>query len=154
MRFLSFADRTKYVIPGHARRKVLDTNTGMIHAYPGLEARFKNHLFDSELQQRDKGWTDEQRKLVENYLLAHRDYDAPHGIHLEVADGESREEIIARAGHVVTPTSVEGAKRCAAYIRNERGESELCPKPAAIGDMCAQHAAMVSDEPDDEGEIP
>lgn len=154
MVFLSFANRKKFVVAGHPRRKVMDTTTGVITPYPGLEARFLNNRFDSRSAQREKGWTDEQRKTVENYLLNHRDFDAPHGIHLEVVDGETKEQLIAAAGHVVTPTSVEGGRRCTAWIRNERQESELCPKQATHGDLCAQHAGFIGEEGDEEGEVP
>lgn len=154
MVFLSFANRAKYVIAGHPRRKVWDPTTGTTTPYPGLEARFLNHRFDSVASQRDKGWTDEQRKMVENYLISHRDFDAPHGIHLEVVDGETKEQLIAASGHVTTPQMVDGESRCQAWIRNERQESELCPNKATHGDLCAQHAGLLSDEPDEEGEIP
>lgn len=154
MVFLSAAQRAKYVVSGYPRRKVTDLGTGAINTYPGLEARFLNHRFDSVTTQRDKGWTDEQRKLVENYLLAHRDFDAPRGIHLEIVDGETKEQLMAAAGHVSTPEKIDGRNRCAAWIRNEHGESEMCPKPAIHGELCAQHAGLLGDEQDEEGEVP
>ena len=157
MVFVSFANRAKYVIAGHPRRKVMDPSTGFVIPYPGLEARFMGHRFDSVQQQREKGWTDEQRKTVENYLLQHRDFDSPGGIHLEVVDGESKLDVIRAAGHAdITLAATDEKRRCVAWIRNERNESELCPNEATVGDLCAQHAGMVPVAEDEEGspEIP
>ncbi len=152
MVFLSAFNRAKYVVTGHPRRKVTDPSTGITTPYPGLEARFLGNRFDSVRSQAEKGWTDEQRKTVENYLLGHRDFDRPGGIFLETVDGETKEQLIRQAGHEVTPSQVAGKKRCVAWIRNERQESELCPKEATHGDLCAAHAGLLSDSPDEEGE--
>jgi hypothetical protein len=152
MVFLSHKNRHKFVVAGHPRRKVTDPTTGITTPYPGLEARFMGHRFDSVRQQAEKGWTDEQRKTVENYLLQNREFDRPGGIFLETVDGESKEQVIAAAGHVVTPNAVGGKKRCVAWIRNERDESELCPKEATHGDLCATHAGLISEVDADEGE--
>lgn len=152
MRFASSARRIKYVVAGHPRRKIVNTDTGVTESYPGLEARFLNHVFDSETSQVAKGWTDEQRKIVENYLLGHPDFDRPGGFYLDVAGtGQSKAEILREAGHpMADDPAVAGQERCLFFYPDPDhvGEVAQCPAQAVGGtEFCSQHQPeTVADE--------
>jgi len=129
MRFLSAATRAKYVVvPAYT------TMNGPVKVpVSGLRARFFGHVFDSEKAQRDLGWTDEERKRVEDYLLGHRDFNRHGGFYLENTD------VVLQ-----TPGLV---KRCIAFFRNEDGESEQCPRePTEGSEYCDEHKAMMAAE--------
>lgn len=139
MRFASTAQRTKYVVK--PKYRTMDDN-GQVQPHPGLTARFLNHTFDSERAQADLGWTDEQRKQVENHLLAHKDFDRPGGIFLDTAAGESKADILRAAGHpMAEQMATKEQPRCLFFFRNDSGEAEQCPHVAlAESDYCNQHS--------------
>lgn len=134
MRFLSFPQRAKYVV--RPTRKVFID--GQPDVQRGLTARFLNHTFDSDKTQAQLGWTDAERKQVEDHLLAHPDFERHGGIYLdEIVEGKQQK--VARM-----PSSLASADqpRCVAFIRNEEGEAEQCPRSALEdGDLCEEHAA-------------
>jgi hypothetical protein len=126
MRFVSVAKRAKYVVAGHPKHVVMNGATPIVH--PGLAARFFGNVCDTEKSQRELGWTNEEREVVEEYLLGHKDFNHPGGYYLEVAPD------------VVAPRGAPTATRCLAFFRNEAGESEQCPNtPEGDTDYCAQH---------------
>jgi hypothetical protein len=137
MRFIARADRAKYVVK--PARKGMDLNTGETTSFPGLRARFFGHVFDSEISQRQLGWTDEERKRVEKHLLAHYDFDKPNGYYLEDRQ------------HATAPRAAIGNKmlRCLAFFPNDDGDLEQCPSESlADREYCAQHeptAEIVAD---------
>lgn len=141
MRFVAVADRAKYVVAGHPRRRGVDPATGVVVPIPGLEARFFGHVFDSEKAQKDLGWTDDERKLVERYLLGHEDLDKHNGFYLEdqaygKVPGKDR----------AVPAGVSST-RCTEFFQNEDGEYEQCPNESVEGtEFCAQHQMQESDE--------
>jgi hypothetical protein len=131
MRFVSTASRANYVVkPSWKTINAL----GQPEVHRGLRAKFLFHTFDTDKAQRELGWTDDERKIVEEYLLGHRDYDHPRGFYLEIVDGEQRP--------VRAPATV-GQRRCIATIRNEQNEAEQCPAllKEDEGDYCEEHAA-------------
>lgn len=127
MRFLSAAIRAKYVV----KPKYTVMNGPTPVAVSGLQARFFGHIFDSEKSQRELGWTNEERELVEEHLLNHRDFNRHGGFYLET-DG-------------VQAAPRSGVKRCIAFFRNESGESEQCPREPLDGsDYCDEHKAVMA----------
>ena len=139
MRFASTARRIKYVVKAKYRTMGDD---GQVTPHPGLAARFLNHAFDSDKSQTELGWTDEQRKMVENHLLAHKDFDRPGGIFLDTAAGESKADILRAAGHpMAEQMATKEQPRCLFFFRNNEGEAEQCPHIAvAESDYCIQHS--------------
>jgi hypothetical protein len=131
MRFISVPRRAKYVVRPTTRTM---NALGMPEIHKGLQARFLNHIFDSEKAQTQLGWTDEERKAVERYMMSHRDYGAHNGFYLEEIDEEKG------ATRVNLPAGPK-TTRCIAFFRNEDKEIEQCPKEATVGDYCADHAA-------------
>lgn len=130
MRFVSAAIRAKYVVAGHPKHIVMNGPTPVMQ--PGLSARFFGHVCDTEKAQREQGWTDDERKIVEDYLMGHRDFNRPGGFYLEnVVDA-------------APPT--DRATRCLAFFRNESGESEQCPSQT-LGetDYCEQHQPVAAE---------
>lgn len=132
MRFVSAAIRAKYVVAGHPKHVVMNGPTPVVQ--PGLSARFFGHVCDTEKMQKELGWTDDERELVEEYLMGHRDFNRPGGFYLEtIADGE-QPKVDARA------------TRCLSFFRNEDGEAEQCPNET-VGDTdyCAQHQPVAAE---------
>lgn len=128
MRFVSAATRAKYVVvPAYTTM-----NGPTPVPVPGLKARFFGHVFDSEKSQRELGWTDADRKKVEEHLLNHKDFNRHGGFYMEsVADVPFHKDV--------------GEKRCIAFFRNEAGESEQCPRTPVEGyDYCDEHKALMA----------
>jgi hypothetical protein len=116
---------------------------GMPEIHKGLQARFVNHLFDSEQAQEQLGWTDEERILVERHLLGHRDLDRYNGFHLDdLVEGKA-------AAKLIDMPAAATSMRCIAFFRNEDGEVEQCPREAQVGDFCRAHAEEKSDSDDE-----
>jgi hypothetical protein len=157
MRFVSHARRIKYVVAGHPRRKIANKETGVTDSYPGLEARFLNHVFDSEQSQIAKGWTIEQRKIVESYMLGHPDFDRPGGFYLDVAStGESKADVLRNAGHPMADSPAVGnQERCMFFYPDpdHSGEVAQCPAAAlAHSEFCGSHQPEAV--ADDQGPAP
>lgn len=139
MRFISAATRAKYTVAGHPKYMEMRGSTPIPH--PGLQARFFGHVFDSEKSQRELGWTEDERKEVEDYLLAHRDFNRPGGFYLENV-GEASRPVHIKAG------------RCIAFFINEHGESEQCPnEPAGDTDYCGQHLPEMLEKQEEAAEV-
>lgn len=125
MRFVHTSRRYKYVIVPRVKNIV---NGITLATSPGLTARFLNHLCDTEREQRNKGWTNEDRQTVEAFLLAHADYMRPGGFYLENAADDQ------------APIAPVETLRCIAFFRNEQNEVEQCPSmPLEGGEFCAEH---------------
>lgn len=138
MRFNHTSRRYKYVIVPRVKTIVNGTT---LATTPGLSARFLNHLCDTEREQRNKGWTNEERKTVEAFLLAHEDYMRPGGFYLENAADDQ------------APIPPMEAVRCIAFFRNETNEVEQCPsKPLDGSEFCAEHEPARHDDRREEAE--
>lgn len=131
MRFISAAKRAKYVVAGHPKYVEMHGPTPVMQ--PGLAARFFGNVCDTEKMQKELGWTNEERVIVEEYLMAHKDFNRPGGFYLEVAPDAA------------PPTNLT-VTRCLAFFRNEAGESEQCPNQT-VGDTdyCQQHQPVVAE---------
>lgn len=129
MRFQSRWDNAVYVVrPTY----VLNIAPGQAEIKRGMKAVFsgRDRIFDSESSQVLNGWTDEERKQVEDYLLKHRDFGA--GLYL--APGE------------IPPVGVEVAApeltRCS-HIATVNGKITQCKDDARLGeDFCAKHSGV------------
>ena len=144
MRFMSKQPRLKIVIrpavkqhqPGSGQVTLIDR---------GLRARFRDHFFDSEIAQKQLGWTDEERMLVEEQLLANHRYGKANGFYLE--DIAER-----RAAQLDKKKDRSNEQiRCLEFYRDpETNEAVQCPN-AVVPDteFCADHQP-VSEETDDE----
>jgi hypothetical protein len=133
MVFNHFFKDAKYVIRASYREVV----NGMMVPHRGLRAEFTNHRFDSGKAQASLGWSDEERNLVEQYLIEHADFGVPRGMSLENHTIENLRE---------APVSIPALKvRCAAFYRDEEtGESVQCDRsPADSEDFCKEHMAEV-----------
>lgn len=132
MRFISVAKRAKYVVSGHPKYVEMRGPTPIVQ--PGLSARFFGNVCDTEKMQKELGWTDEERQIVEEYLLNHKDFNRPGGFYLEV------EPDAAAPKRDLTVT------RCLAFFRNEAGESEQCPNQTLEeSDYCAEHQPVAAE---------
>lgn len=147
MRFASAARRTKYVVV--PKRTFSDDR----EPEPGLMARFRNNVFDSEKTQRDLGWTDEQRIRVEKHLLGHPDFDKPGGFFLDTATtgGKSKADILREAGHPWAEAYADGSgERCMFFYADpdKPGEVAQCASGVMPGsDYCESHQPeSVTDE--------
>lgn len=134
MRFLTPVAKRYTVVVRPARVVVID---GIREPQPGLRAKFRNGVFDSERAQQEAGWTDEERKIVEYKLLHHQDFQRQRGFYLERV-----------AGQGLPAEVVDLAKlRCLGFFANEKGEPEQCPNsPQANSDYCAEHQIEIVDE--------
>ena len=56
----------------------------------GLHAQFKNGIFDSVEEQKRLHWSDDQREIVEDWLLGHKDFGTASGDTLRVYDPEAQ----------------------------------------------------------------
>jgi hypothetical protein len=149
MRFLSSLAAPIYVIvptdfgymPGGTRRVVR-----------GLRAEFKGHMFDTERAQKGLRWSDDERKLVEQSLLEHEDFERGRIMALRPgADPEGRKPRLyladgpdaARLDTDVTPAP-EQKPRCIFLMATDEG-AEQCSRPAkADGIYCAQHEKIAA----------
>lgn len=126
MRFQSRWDNAVYVVrPTY----VVNIAPGQQEIKYGMKAVFsgRDRIFDSETSQNANGWTDEQRKQVEDYLLKHRDF----GNGLYLAPGENAPEGV----EVVAPE----VRRCS-HIATVNGKITQCKDDALIGeDFCPAH---------------
>lgn len=104
---------------------------------PALRAVFDNHRFDSGRVQKALGWTDEDRRLVEQYLMDHPDFGSPRGMSIEAHTIESLKD---------SPVRIPALQvRCAAFYRDaETGESVQCERQPKDGeDFCVEHLAEI-----------
>jgi len=133
MRFVARAERAKYVY----KPMVKHVNGGVATMERGLTARFLGHVFDSERAQKALGWTDEDRRAVERFLLEHYDFNRPNGFYLEDAQ---------HVGEVAMPAA-GAVLRCLEFFVNEAGESEQCPNEVVgDGEYCSAHEPVVPPE--------
>ena len=143
MRFMYKQPRLKVVIrpavkthaPGSGQVVLLDR---------GLRAKFREHVFDSEIAQRQLGWTDEDRILVEQRLLANPRFDTANGFYLEdIAE--------QKAAALKTKDKEKLKLRCLEFYRDEENQSVQCDnEPLEGSEYCAAHQPVAEDEDDDE----
>jgi hypothetical protein len=95
----------------------------------GLHALFTNGMFDSEKEQERLHWTDEQRMVVEEWLLKHRDF----GNGLQLYDPEK-----------VTVQVTQGICMFMQPVDDQGVRSTVqCGSPVEDGeDFCAKHLAL------------
>jgi hypothetical protein len=106
--------------------------SGKVTPVPGLSAQFRgrDRLFDTEAAQKTLGWTDEERKQVEEYLLGHQDF----GYRLWLAPGQTTPE-----GLNVNVGSGPQEVRCGHFITKD-GEIRQCKNKALVGqEFCGTH---------------
>ena len=129
--------RHVYVIR-KARRYMLD---GLQEYDRGLRAEFNEGFFDTEAAQLTLAWTDEERDLVERFLMRHQDFG--HGLYLDPSE---------KGASVATPerpAAIEGQPGesrtvCIAWDENGDGESTMCGRPTVddAGEFCARHVEL------------
>jgi hypothetical protein len=116
------------VIPAN---RVIDPTTLHQTSTRGLRAQFFQHMFDSVAASELHGWTEDERKKVENYLMAHKDL----GVRLYLAD-ERDQKIVENGGEIATA-------RCVVFLPTEDGSTQ-CEHPALAGsNFCRDHIETV-----------
>lgn len=136
MKFLSGArSRTAcYVV--EAQRQIMDMATGRSQTTPPLRAKFKDHKFDSEIAQRELGWSEEQRKRVEEHLIHHPDFGRSdgRGLFYDNSATISEAELVA-----------SGARRRCVFMQDVGEETlqcaEMVDEPGV--DYCSLHLPIV-----------
>lgn len=130
MRFRSIWRKPQYVVRATFKTQIAPGQTTI---HPGLHANFHDEgaqggFLDTEAEQRNLGWSDEEREQVEKLLLAHSDFG--RGIYL----AESAE---MRPGEL----EPEGCT----FITPEGTVAERCGK-ARVEDStyCEEHRELVS----------
>jgi hypothetical protein len=110
----------------------------------GLHAEFVDGFFDTEVAQEKFDWSDEERDLVERFLMKHADWG-----HALYAD-PSEKNIKARESTRIPekPAEIEGQPGvsetvCIAWETDE-GASEMCGKPTVDGEFCAKHLQLAT----------
>jgi hypothetical protein len=127
---------SKYV---HARYVVVPDDLEMIgrrtRKLPGVAAVFEDHFWDSEVAQKEHGWDDETREMVEQHLLDHWDH------------GRTLTDLSAEQIQAAYDSTKPAPTNCL-FVRVVDGSSWLCANPAVSDDgYCEQHAAEVHDAP-------
>lgn len=113
----------------------------------GLRVEFRAGFFDSVRAQERNGWTDEERDIVEHFLLNHDDFNrharfGRGGLYLDDAQDPT---LPAEVKQQVQ--TADAQRRCILTIRDEDG-IEQCGNQAAEGsDYCEVHQrALVGQE--------
>jgi hypothetical protein len=130
LKFYADCHNATYVITPATR--IIDPQT--LHQMPvrGLRAKFFRHVFDSVDAARELGWTEEERKRVEEGLLGHKDF----GRKVYLA-GDMDQKIAS------SPSSVPTA-RCVVFLPEPDGGSTQCESPALVGsNFCRTHVETV-----------
>lgn len=131
MRFVSRFTQIDYVVqPSQAQYSALGTR---MPNTPSVNAKFRNHTFDSLVAQKQEHWSDEMREAVENHLLAHGDMTGG-GLYVAGREPDS-----------FTLTAEQKARglACVATLTAPDGSTIMCGKrPVIRDDMCAEHVAM------------
>lgn len=103
---------------------------------PGLRVQFTGpqRTFDSVLEQKRKGWSDETRNEVEDYILSHPKFGS--GIYL--APGQQLPEDKVPVARVVSPSQKKFCREIS--IDEHTGEVVQCSNEPAVGrDFCKEH---------------
>lgn len=146
MKFLSGTRAAKMTYVVEAKRPMFDPTSGTRWFTDPLYAEFKQHKFDSEAAQRTYGWTDEQRKKVEEHLLNHQDWGRSdgRGIFLDqtaTAKPTSEQELVEAAKARGTVPE----RRC--LFMQDVGEDTIqCDQKIPIdqpSDYCSTHEAIL-----------
>ena len=122
---------TVWVVPP---RRVYHPIAGTIEPIPGLAAQFKGaqRLFDSVAEQKEWGWTDEQRELVERKLLQGPGYRSDYY-------PAPLSPVPARLKEFDPMKEKVRDKLCTAFGYHD-GKLVQCQMPATAGrDWCAEH---------------
>lgn len=145
MKFLSGtrAEKITYVV--ESKRPMFDVTSGTRWFTRPLYAEFKQHKFDSEAAQRTYGWTDEERKKVEEHLLNNPDWGRSDGrgiFHDTTATVISSEKDLIEAAK---QRGTVPERRC--LFMQEVGEDTVqCDQKIPIdqpSDYCATHEAIL-----------
>lgn len=134
----SYRGRGRHTYTIRAASSFMDQ--GLLKRDRGLHAAFIDGFFDSQNAQDTLGWKDEERDLVERYLMAHGDFG--HGLYLDAS-----EPLAASMPGPEAAPAVEGQPApslttiCIAQVEKD-GETEMCGKPTVDvnGEFCAEHA--------------
>ena len=119
------------------KRQYKVAENGVERITHGLRAKFigsglgSGSTWDSELEQKNLGWTDDDRETVETYLQGHGDF----GKSLYLIDEKAVLE------------GILNPKTCLAmYVF--QGDSHTCGRPCE-GDFCIEHSSEYADEEED-----
>jgi hypothetical protein len=132
MKFQSKYTNAVYIVRPTTR--IFYPEMGYSQLKPGLAAKFQGpqRIFDSVKTQEMLGWSDEERNLIEDHLLKHRDW----GVGLYLAPGEVLPEGKEAAVRVKTPVQV---RRCSQLTVID-GDIRQCPEQASVGrEFCKDH---------------
>jgi hypothetical protein len=127
--------RKKYVV----RATQQYTDGGLVQTRYGLSAKFVRGTWDSLAAQKENGWSDQEREVVERHLMNHGDFG--NGLYLDpeearAASGEGHGAVIP------TPPTMPGGlpQVCIATTTGPDGVT-MCGKPIEAGsDYCPDHA--------------
>jgi hypothetical protein len=111
---------------------------------PPLRLYFLNGMADTEEHQRRYMWSDEDRELVERFMISHPSFERPQGHFLE--DGQHLPPWYIPAA----PKIPVGADQCIFVIRTPQG-GEVCGKPVALGPYCREHGLLAGWDEEEEG---
>src|SRR6266516_174586 len=103
MKFQSMWRNATYVV--RATQRIFYPDAGYSKLNPGLIAKFQGNqrIFDSEKAQRENAWSDEERLMVENHLLGHKDWKK--GLYLAYGETipESQQSVVRVKDEAKTP---------------------------------------------------
>lgn len=102
---------------------------------PGITIEFDGpqRIFDSERVARERGWDDETRDAVEDFILSNKKY----GSAIYLGPGQDL-PVAKQAKARVKPKEVK--RFCKAIGFDEKGELEQCKDEPAVGrDYCRKH---------------
>lgn len=129
MRFYSRDSQPRYVI---VPRTYTHFGNGQRELNKGLAVQFHNHILDTLDAQQEEGWTNEERKEVEDHLQNHRDF----GSSIRYLDASPAEAEAALAEEDTGPVEF-----CVWMVQTSEGLS-ACGERSTAGDYCEKHAAM------------
>lgn len=131
MKFRSKFRRHGFII--RPTRRVFDPVHNLPTIVPGLNVKFSTErVFDSVEAQQQRGWTDEERNLVEDYLLKCKQY----GVSIWVSPGQDiPEEKLA-----IMRVKPKNSRRPCVAVALVDGEVVQCANEATPGrDHCKDH---------------
>jgi len=134
MKFQTKRDNTVYVVV--PKTSTYNIQGMKILTGQGLRAEFggRHNIWDSEIAQKRKGWSDEDRIRVEKYLLNHRSFG--HGLYL--AFGEQIPEYLQDEFTVQTTEHYSNCEKF--WVDGDLGEIVQCPNKVIKGlRFCAEH---------------
>lgn len=130
MQFEHKVDNASYVvIPRH---KTKDPTGRVVSVTPGIRVQFQGHLYDTEAAARMYGWDEDTRVMVEQYLMAHKDFNRPFSM------GEGG--LFVRGGLDDLSGIADDARDVCQAVHIDGDLSVQCGKPAVAGTgFCRDH---------------